>query len=67
MERRTVMRIKLGDYCGVCETLKPKGYHLGEVFICEGCEDKMVRTEPEDSDYEQYVSSLKGIWDGLMK
>lgn len=47
--------------CGICEKEQEKGFYLYQLFICESCEQSIVNTNPEDSEYEFYLSKLKNI------
>ncbi|MED3645613.1 sigma factor G inhibitor Gin [Halalkalibacterium halodurans] len=47
--------------CVICEQPRPSGIQLFESFICEGCEQEIVKTEIEDMAYYHFVLRLKKI------
>ncbi|WP_170005951.1 sigma factor G inhibitor Gin [Bacillus fonticola] len=53
-------RVPVGkDVCSICEEEKQVGFYLYTSFICAGCEQMVVNTEPEDPMYQHYVKQLK--------
>ena len=47
--------------CAVCDNQKEKGLNVYNLFICSQCEQKMVKTEPEDPSYAYFVEKLKRL------
>lgn len=49
------------NYCTICDLEKEKGIYLFHLFICQQCEEKIIRTAPEDPSYGYFVNKLKRI------
>ncbi|WP_407272227.1 sigma factor G inhibitor Gin [Radiobacillus sp. PE A8.2] len=53
--------IEHNETCGICDQEKAEGYHLYNLFICCECEQKMIHTEPQDSQYNYYLEKLRNL------
>lgn len=47
--------------CVICETPRLEGINVLKAFICNKCEQQMVRTETGEEKYPIYVSKLKPL------
>lgn len=54
-------KVLMKHCCGVCEEEKERGIHIYHIFICESCEREIVQTEPEQTEYSNFVEKLRGI------
>ncbi|CCQ98221.1 Inhibitor of sigma-G Gin [[Clostridium] ultunense Esp] len=48
--------------CIICDTEKEEGIDIWKSFICNECEQEMVRTEVSDHRYNDFIHKLKKIW-----
>ncbi|QWU16313.1 Inhibitor of sigma-G Gin [Paenibacillus sophorae] len=53
------------EVCIICGQEKEEGIRIVSQFICEDCEEEMVRTEAEDAKYRFFIGRMKKI--GLQK
>ncbi|GAA5417911.1 anti-sigma-G factor Gin [Paraliobacillus ryukyuensis] len=49
------------ETCDVCHKGQKAGIHLYHLFICESCEQKIIKTNPEDPSYAYFVNKLKQL------
>ena len=50
---------KNNEVCAICESNKPDGMHLYNIFICSECENTLIHTEATDPLYKQYVEKMR--------
>lgn len=55
-------RQELAHRCIICEQEKEAGIIVITEFICEDCEDEMVRTDVSDARYSFFISQMKRIF-----
>ncbi|GAB7387242.1 hypothetical protein BSNK01_10780 [Bacillaceae bacterium] len=48
--------------CIVCRAEKEVGITICDAFICEECEQEMVRTDVKDEKYPFFIRQMRGIW-----
>jgi len=48
--------------CIVCSKQKEMGIHIWEQFICQDCEEEMVRTDVLDERYVFFIQQMRKIW-----
>ncbi|MCZ1183960.1 Inhibitor of sigma-G Gin [Shouchella rhizosphaerae] len=48
--------------CGVCQSMKEAGLSLGSLFLCQDCEQEIMRLEPGEDAYQTCVDALKRLW-----
>lgn len=48
--------------CIVCEKQKEDGITIYKQFICESCEQEMIRTDVKEPKYPLFVKRLRRIW-----
>lgn len=48
--------------CIVCEQQKGSGITICEQFICESCEQEMIKTDVKEAKYPMFVKRLRRIW-----
>jgi recombinational DNA repair protein RecR len=47
------------EQCFICESLKTKGIHLNNCFICTDCERDMINTKTNELKYHFYIHRLR--------
>lgn len=53
-------------WCIICGETRTEGVVVRRKFICQDCERKIVGTAVLDERYDQLVSRLKQLWDGVV-
>ncbi|WP_232698984.1 sigma factor G inhibitor Gin [Brevibacillus daliensis] len=48
--------------CIICNEERSIGIAICNQFICDGCEQEMVKTDAQDERYPYYIKQLKRIW-----
>lgn len=48
--------------CIVCGQAKTNGLCIIDEFICDTCENEMVRTNVQDAKYPFFIHQLKRLW-----
>lgn len=54
-------KVLMKQCCGICEEEKERGINIYHMFICETCEREIVQTDPEQTEYTNFVEKLRGI------
>lgn len=60
MEKMMAVR-KPEETCLICEEKSDTGIHICDRFICESCEQKMVRTDTRDASYAYYLEKMRNL------
>ncbi|MDB5084852.1 MAG: csfB [Bacilli bacterium] len=50
------------ETCIICGEQQEMGIHIGEKYLCLGCERKIVNTEVENKLYRTYVKKMRQIF-----
>lgn len=53
--------MSIGAKCVVCEEKKEHGINVIQAFICEECEQKIVKTDTNAPLYQTFVEKLRSI------
>lgn len=56
------------ETCSVCErrTVKEKGIHICDIYICESCEREIVLSDVSDPFYKFYLQKLRKLKQSLL-
>ncbi|WP_332697195.1 sigma factor G inhibitor Gin [Halalkalibacter lacteus] len=61
MPKTSIMKIRLGDKCVICNKRKEEGLHVVNSFICSSCETKMVQVNENDQTYHTLVKQMRNL------
>ncbi|SMO81882.1 sigma factor G inhibitor Gin [Melghirimyces algeriensis] len=48
--------------CIVCNEWQEDGIEVLDEFICESCEQEIVKTDVKDQKYPYFVTRLRNLW-----
>ncbi|AQS54442.1 MAG: sigma factor G inhibitor Gin [Novibacillus thermophilus] len=54
--------IRDASECIICEQKSVKGITVCDQFICESCEQEMIKTDVKEPKYPLFVKRLRRIW-----
>ncbi|HET7521851.1 MAG TPA: sigma factor G inhibitor Gin [Bacillales bacterium] len=58
---KTIHSQNTGEVCLICEETKHVGIHICDQFICQSCEQKLVKTNTDDEWYVFYLRKLRKL------
>ncbi|SEO39163.1 Inhibitor of sigma-G Gin [Amphibacillus marinus] len=47
--------------CHLCDQSQKEGLYIYNLYICNSCEQEMLKTQPEDPNYQFFVNKLRRI------
>lgn len=50
------------ETCIICGQSKQEGIFIISEFICQSCEEEMVRTDVRDEKYPFFIHQMRQIW-----
>lgn len=60
MEKTMAVR-ETEETCLICEEKGEIGIHICDRFICESCEQKLVKTDTRDESYSYYLEKMRNL------
>ncbi len=61
MPKTSIMKMRLGDNCVICNKRKEEGLHIANSFICFTCENKIVELDENDLMYHTLVKQMRNL------
>lgn len=61
MEAYKLNHDPINDTCIICEEKKQSGIYICNQLICESCQQKIVSTDVEDSNYPLLIQKLRKL------
>lgn len=56
------IKINDGKLCIMCGQVKLEGLTINSGFICEECEQEIVKTDVSDEKYPYFIQKMKTLW-----
>lgn len=50
-----------GETCIICEKIRMSGIHIFDQFICNDCENTLIRTDTDDDRYKYYLKKMRKV------
>ncbi|MET3291283.1 sigma factor G inhibitor Gin [Brevibacillus fluminis] len=54
--------MQVAHQCIVCGEARSAGIAICDQFICQACEQEMVKTDVDDAKYPFFIRQMKQIW-----
>lgn len=51
--------------CFICEQDRPVGVHIGPLWCCAECEDRIVHSHVETDEYEELIIGMHRLWESF--